>query len=169
MKYLVTGRADSGKSEVNAELQHRHKNSLDTDNIPGLARWEDLETGKHVRVNPAGFVDYSKIGWNWNPVILKGILAARKELFLCGSASNELEYHKLFDHVFVLTLEPETQASRLAERSNEYGKDPSMQKEIIREQAEFVEDALQLGAIAINNDNRPIRAVVNEILKISHG
>jgi broad-specificity NMP kinase len=165
-KYLITGRAGSGKSAVNAEMQNRNLNSLDTDRIPGLARWEDLATGERTSVDPGGFVDYQKVGWNWNPSVLKGVLDARKTLFLCGSASNELEFHRLFDKVFVLTLDPEIQLQRLESRENSYGKDPDMQAEIIKEQAEFVDQAVQLGAIAVDN-TRPLRSVVDEILELA--
>jgi dephospho-CoA kinase len=166
MKYLITGRAGSGKSAVNTELQNRNLNTLDSDKVPGLARWEDLATGERIAVDPSGFVDYQKVAWNWNEKVLKGLLAARKTLFLCGSASNELDFHPMFDKVFVLTVDPQTQLHRLESRESSYGKNPRMQEEIIGEQAEFVEQAVQLGAVAIDN-TRPIRAVVDEILEIT--
>src|SRR5436190_1855713 len=113
MNYLITGRAGSGKSAVNKELQARGYNSLDADKVPGLARWEDTPTGRPVQIDPTQYVDYSKVDWNWQEAILKGLLTADRPFFLCGSASNELEFHHLFDKVFVLTLDPKTQTLRL--------------------------------------------------------
>ncbi|HSX18333.1 MAG TPA: AAA family ATPase [Candidatus Saccharimonadales bacterium] len=163
MNYLITGRAGSGKSAVGAELQSRGLNALDTDDIPGLANWEDLNTGKRIEIDPSGFIDYTKVGWNWNQPTLRRLLETAGQLFLCGSASNELDFHGLFDKVFVLSLDPETQKERLRTRSSKYGKDPAMQKVILQEQKEFVEQAVRLGAMAIDN-TRPINVVADEIL-----
>ena len=160
-KYLVTGRAGSGKSEVNTELQQRNQNSLDTDKKPGLASWRDLASGERVKVG--AFVDSSKTGWMWDNSVLRGILQAKKKLILCGSADNDLEYFELFDKVYVLTLDPETQRQRLTERPSSYGKDLAMQDKIIAEQTQFVADSMKLGAVAIDN-TRPIKTVVDEIL-----
>jgi dephospho-CoA kinase len=167
MKCLVTGRAGSGKSAVNSELKNRGLRSYDTDTFPGLARWEDIKTGQQVRVDPSKYVDYTKIDWNWQDGVLRSLLASEDDLFLCGSASNELDYHPLFDKVFVLTLDADTQLARLKSRPDDYGKDPAQQAEIIKEQAEFVEDALRLGAIAVDG-TRSINAVVDEILTLAN-
>jgi broad-specificity NMP kinase len=166
-KFLITGRAGSGKSAVNAELRRRGLNSMDADDVRGLANWEDLKTGQKTQVDPGSFVDYSKVGWNWNPKTLSELLAEPRELFLCGSASNELDYHRLFDKVFVLTLDPETQRKRLQERSSKYGKGQDMQDEIVKEQEEFVGQAVHLGALAVNS-TKPIVEVVDEILEMTN-
>ena len=163
MRCLVTGRAGSGKSSINAGLHDRGFRALDTDKVPGLARWEDTKTREPVYVDPSKFVDYSRVGWNWQEEVLRTLLASERELFLCGSASNQLDFHPLFDKVFVLTLDPDTQLERLKSRPDEYGKDSAQQAEIVTEQAVFVEDAVRLGAIAIDN-TRPVKMVVDEIL-----
>ena len=161
-KFLITGRAGSGKSAVNSELQQRNLNSMDTDKIPGLARWEDLE-GQPVHVDPSQYVDYGRVAWNWNPGVLKSLLTTRELLYLCGSASNDLKFVRLFDRVFVLTVPTEVKLERLRGRASDYGKDPGQQAEIIQEQADFVKAVTQLGGIAIDN-NRPIQQVVDEII-----
>jgi len=164
-KFLITGRAGSGKSAINQELRERNYNSFDTDKIPGLTRWENLQ-GNPIKVDASKYVDYSEVSWNWNKNILQSMLVARKAIFFCGSASNDLELMPLFDRVFVLTLDPKVQLERLRQREESYGKDPRQQQEIIEEQIVFVEQATSLGAIPINND-RPIKAVVDEIIGAS--
>jgi dephospho-CoA kinase len=166
-KFMIGGRGGSGKSEVSSELRNRSLSVIDSDDFPGLVRAEDLATGEPVTVDWSQYVDFTKIGWNWQPAVLKSILASKKIIYLCGSASNDLEFAPLFDKFFVLTLDPNTQRQRLAERGSAYGKDERQREEIILEQAEFVEKAIHLGAIAIDN-NRPIKTVVDEILRIAN-
>ncbi|OGL36556.1 hypothetical protein A3E49_01145 [Candidatus Saccharibacteria bacterium RIFCSPHIGHO2_12_FULL_49_19] len=167
MRYLVTGRAGSGKSAINTELQNRGLRALDTDKVPGLTRWEDTKTGEPVYVDSSKFVDYSRVGWNWQGEVLRTLLTSEGELFLCGSASNQLNFHPLFDKVFALTLDPNTQLERLKSRPDVYAKHPEQQAEIVKEQAEFVEDAVRLGAIAVDN-TRPVKTVVDEILSYTN-
>jgi gluconate kinase len=163
-KYLVTGRSGSGKSEVGRELKRQGILSFDGDLVAGLASWVDLATGKPANVNDYAAIDSSLIGWNWNSSVLENLLTQHDTFFLCGSADNQLGYHELFTKVFVLTLNPETQRERLQKRTeHDYGKDPHMQEEIITNQAVFVEQALGLGAIAIDS-MLPVSHVVDQIL-----
>ena len=166
MKILVTGRGGTGKSTINKELVELGYNSLDTDRLPGLAGWQDLETGLPTKVDTSGYVDYSKVGWNWNSNVLKGVLAARKDMILCGSASNQLEFHSLFSRVVVLTVDEATHRNYLKTRDSDYGKGSAMEDRIIDMQQEFLEQALQLGAVAVDN-TRPILEVVSEIVRIA--
>ena len=167
--YLVTGRGGTGKSTVAEELVRRGYTAFDGDEIPGLAQSEDLKTGKKITVDYGGFVDYTKIGWNWQPDVLKEFLKRKEDpLFLCGSASNQLKYHELFDKVFVLTLDPATHMERLQTRKSNYGKHPAMQRVIITEQAIFAADAEALGAISIDA-SQPVSKIADDILKHIHG
>jgi broad-specificity NMP kinase len=164
-KFLITGRAGTGKTAVMEGLQWQHYNAIDMDSMPGLTRWEDL-AGNPIQVDPRRYVDYEKVAWNWSEKILRSMLVTRKTIFFCGSASNDLELMHLFDKSFVLTVEPETQLERLRQRTSEYGKDPKQQQEILKEQAEFVKQATKIGAIPIDN-NRPIKTVVAEIVEVA--
>src|SRR5665213_2856389 len=151
-RYLITGRSGSGKSSICHELQQRGYPAFDGDKIEGLAGWVTLKT------NEAGKVDYrqphdnSLLGWNWNDTVLREFLEAHHTVFLCGSAdNNQLAFHKLFDKVFVLILEPETQRRRLLARTeHDYGKVPEMQEKILGAQKTFVREALALGAVPID-------------------
>lgn len=162
-KYLITGRAGSGKSTVWEEMQRRGVESLDGDKVPGLSRWEDPKTGEPVKVNALELTNTTTANWNWNPDLMQEILQRPGKLFFCGSSDNQFRFHPFFDKVFVLTVSPETQRQRLTDRNHNYGKDPWLQTEIIKEQIEFTKQAIQLGALAVDSE-RPIRAVVDEIL-----
>src|SRR6185437_15869083 len=105
---------------------------------------------KPINIDWSHFVDYETVAFNWQPVILRRLLTVNQNFFLCGSASNQLEFHDFFDKVFVLTLTPETHRNRLQHRDSEYGKDPAMQAYLLEDQQRFVRQALTVGAIAIN-------------------
>jgi 2-phosphoglycerate kinase len=168
--YLITGRSGIGKTTVGIELKRRNYNVVDGDNIPGLARWEDIKTGKTIIVKTDDFVDYSKVAWNWNGKVLKNLLAHNKKLFLTGSATNQLEFHNLFDLVFVLTINASSHERRILERENygNYGKHPKMIKQILNEQQKLVKESLKLGAIPIDADQSVEKSVDCILRHIKH-
>lgn len=161
--YLITGRGGSGKSTVFLELKRRGIAAFDGDAVPNLARWEDIATGQPVTVNNAGDIDFSKVGWVWDTGHLLDLLQTHDELFLCGSASNQLDHHDKFDKVFVLTLDEDTHDYRLRTRKSDYGKHPNTRKHIIRSHQRFVQHSLQRGAIPIDA-TQPIEKMVDSIL-----
>lgn len=165
--YLITGRSGSGKSTIAKGFQARGLPCIDSDKVPGLVRWEDIATGEAISVDPTGYVDYDKVGWNWSEQSLVKLLGEHPLLFLCGSASNQISFHNLFTKVFVLTLRPETQTQRILDRPhNPYGKHPEMLAEILADQKEFVVQAQRLGAISIDAE-QSVDVIIEEILKQS--
>ncbi len=168
--YLITGYAGSGKSSVAVEMQKRGLTAFDGDKVPGLSRWEDVHTGEPVVVDPKQYVDFSKVSWNWNEQTLKELLASNNPLFLCGSSSNQTDFHILFDKVFMLKLSKETQAKRLASRQdNPFGKHPKQLKEILAEYKTFLSEAVAKGATPIDAE-QAIKAIVDDIVsQVSHG
>jgi broad-specificity NMP kinase len=171
MKCLVIGRAGSGKSSVANEIKGRGYNAFDADKVPGLARWEDAASGQPKRPNDVSFVDSSKFHWNWQTEKMTGLLASEESLFLCGGADNDLSFVPSFDQTFVLNVSPEVQTKRLEslERNQEnlYATHPDMIPIVLAEQAELVQAAAKLGAIAINAD-QALDKVVDEILSHVH-
>lgn len=164
-KYLITGRSGSGKSEVYRELKRRGRNAYDSDKVEGFASWRNPATGEPVSVDYSQPINPSETAWDWDEAILRNLLDTNDEVFVCGSADNQLEFHPLFDGVFVLTLDPKTQKQRLMSRTeHDYGKSSEMQERIVKEQAEFVQKALSLGAVVV--DSKPdIETVVDTLLE----
>lgn len=165
-KYLITGRGGTGKSAVCEALQVLGYNAVDSDTVPGLARSENT-SGKPIDVDWSGYVDYATVAFNWQPVILRSFLRGNPDVFLCGSASNQLQFHHLFDKVYVLDITPETHRTRLQNRTSEYGKDAAMQAYLLDEQQRFMQQALALGAAAINAEGT-IEETANLILEQIH-
>lgn len=167
-KFLITGRSGSGKSTICALLNERGFNSFDGDKVSGLSRWESIETGEPVSVDPTGFVNYENVAWNWDHTALKELLHEHDNIFLCGSSSNQLNFHDLFDKVFVLVVNPEIQRERILNRlDNDYGKNPRLLEQILSDQAQFCELAVEAGATAVNANDSP-ENVIRQIVELSN-
>ena len=163
-KYLVTGRAASGKSAVTEELQRRGITVFDTDAITGLSGWRNIKTDEPVLVDDNTYVDLDTLAWVWNKKVLFDFIREKDNLFICCGADNDFDFEAYFDEHFVLAVTPTTQISRLRSRSkNDYGKDFRMFPMIIEKQRVHVENAKLHNAIIINAE-QPIKAVVDTIM-----
>ena len=163
--YLITGRSGTGKSTICHRLQQLGLPAFDGDEVPGLARWIDVRSGHPIKMdysNPV--IDRKRFHWEWDKTVLMSLLNSHENIFVCGSADNQLELHGLFDRVYALALPPDEQRRRiLARTSHDYGKHPEMQDQILLEQQEFITQAVAQGAIAI--DATPnVEAIVLNIL-----
>jgi dephospho-CoA kinase len=163
-RYLVTGRGGSGKSTTCQLLQTHGFDAFDADDIPGLARWEDRTTGQPVAVDYGDHVSFAHAAWNWNGTVLQSFLDKHPDVFICGSATNYLDFIHLFDKVFILVLTPETHVRHLAERESPYGKHPKTRDTLIRQQRTYAQKALQNGAIPIDTNGTPDQNIT-QILK----
>ena len=169
MKVLITGRSGTGKSKVCSELQRRGLPAFDGDKVPGLAAWVDAATGKHVQVDYSKPINRHTTLWKWDSGILHALLASNNDIFLCGSADNDLDFVGLFDKVFVLTLPPNVQRQRILDRTDhDYGKQPGMIAQILEEQQQFVKHALRIGVPTLSAKPKPA-VIIDKILRLAYG
>jgi AAA domain len=168
----VTGPTAAGKSTVRNELVRRGYEAHDTDE-DGLASWYDSQTGQ-----PVAYPRGAERGQDW---IASGRyvfalsqerlerLAERAErqiIFLCGIASNDLDFAHLYSHVVCLTLEEETLKYRVATRTtNRFGKAPDEFALVLRNHKAAQEWYRSFGAIMIDAV-QPLDVVVDEIVAI---
>ncbi len=162
-KYLITGRGGSGKSTICRELNRRGLPAFDADNVPGLCRWEDRQSGEPIAVDPADYIDFKIVAWAWQDAVLRQLLETHNDLILCGSSSNQDDYHHIFDAVFVLTLDPHTHDRRLRTRDFEYGKHPALRRELVVHHQLFANRMIAAGALGIDV-TQPPEKVADEIL-----
>jgi dephospho-CoA kinase len=164
MKCLVTGNGGTGKSAVCLELKRRGYFAIDADDYPGLSRWED-KNGKLIEVDYTKFVDYDLVSWNWDKTKIEKILKTNKDLFLCGSASNQFDFYNYFGQVIVLNVSPNTQRQRLKTRENAYGKDEETINWIIEDQRKVIESSLKRGSVLVDA-NGTLTETVDQILAV---
>lgn len=156
MHVLITGRSGTGKSTICRELLDRGFTALDADRIEGFVGWFDLDTLQKVEVDYTEPIDKSKVGWLWQHEAMKALVAKYDDLYLCGSADNQLDFYKYFDNVFVLDLPPEIQKSRILHRTeHDYGRHPAMLETIITEQRQLVEKSREFGASIVDAESSP--------------
>lgn len=168
-KYLITGRGGTGKSTICLELKRRGYPAFDADKVTGLCRWEDRKTGEPIEVDPSVYIDFTKIAWAWQDVVLQKLFYSHPDLILCGSASNQEDYYSRFNGIFVLTLDKQTHDFRLRSRDREYGKHPKMRNQLVERQQIFAKNLIsENGAIAVDA-TQSIEKVADDILRhINH-
>ena len=113
--YLVTGNPGSGKSTLAAELSRRGLAAVDADD---LAFWED---GAGVPAALPSDLDDDWLmahRWVWSRSRIQQAIAEsgrnKTAVFVCGIARNQAEILDLFDQVFMLVIDEQTQEERLA-------------------------------------------------------
>jgi hypothetical protein len=112
--YLITGNPGSGKSTLAAELSRRGLVAIDADNV---AFWED-SSGVPVGQPPDPDADWRLAHrWVWSRARIERCIAASSGdagcMFFCGIARNQSEMLDLFEKVFLLVIDDQTQLARL--------------------------------------------------------
>src|SRR5688572_25673420 len=113
---LITGNPGSGKSTLAVHLSQRGEVAIDADD---LASWEDRAG---MPVEPPACVDEAwqlAHRWVWNRARIEAVIAASEHpsgvMFVCGIAVNQDQMLDLFECVFLLVIEADTQDARLAQ------------------------------------------------------
>lgn len=165
MKALIAGWAGTGKSTLALALQAQGLPALDSDEVPDLSSWQDLETGKTVQVDYSKPIDFDKLDWVWSPAVLERVLAEHEELFFCGNAANLWDFVDTFDVFFVFTIDTQTQRERLMSRTNNvYGKEPSVLAYTLAAQKQFEDRAINAGAVELDA-TLPTESIVRQVLE----
>jgi hypothetical protein len=153
--FLITGNPGSGKSTLAAELSRRGHPAIDADD---LASWED---GSGLPVEPPLQVDETwqlTHRWVWNRARLQTAIAAADDttglLFVCGIALNQDQMLDLFERVFLLMIEADTQDARLA-RAKSPHRTEGVKQQIRDGRAVFQGRMLAAGALPLDADAAP--------------
>jgi adenylate kinase family enzyme len=164
--YLITGNPGSGKSTLAAELSRRGLIALDADD---LAFWED-SAGIRADV-PADADDDWRLAhrWVWSRARIKQAVSAASGdasiIFLCGIARNQAEILDLFDKVFLLVIDEDTQLARLARPSSTTSPDrtDAMKQQIRDGRPIFQAETLACGAIPLDG-TAPSKIIADRLL-----
>ncbi len=165
-KFCITGVSGTGKSSVIKELKERGIKAFDVDDMEGICHWKNEESGERVDYFPgigkewltknSYFADIEKIeeiiNENEGTVVMAGLV------------TNQDEFLKLFDKIFLFQCDKEIFLHRLNTRdSNYFARDKSEQDFILGYYKEFEADMLMQGAIPINT-GAPLSEIVDKII-----
>jgi dephospho-CoA kinase len=166
-KYFVSGSAGAGKSSVIAELKKRGFAAFDTDDYPGATRLEDMSG--NPKDWPPQPIDWTKYAWNWQKSVIFTLLDSSPTVFVGGVVSNQHEFYKYFDKIFVLTMNDETHSNRLLTRTNKnFGKHPQVLKEELAYRPIREKELLKQSNCSAIDSTQPLGKVVDEILELVH-
>lgn len=166
--FLVTGNPGSGKSTVALELQRRGFDAVDPDYDPDLSHWQGPDGRVVERADAPADPDVAWLRshkWVWSRNRLLELLRSPQDMFVCGIALNIEEVADLFDRIFVLEIDEETQEERLAahDATHPPGRNEAGRQQIRDGRVSFQEQMVLRGATPINASN-PTEAVVDELL-----
>jgi adenylate kinase family enzyme len=153
--FLVTGNPGSGKSTLAAELSRRGLVAIDTDD---LAFWED-SSGLPVD-QPPGADDGWLLThqWVWSRARIEEAIAtsdgADGLIFFCGIARNQDTMLGLFEQVFLLVIDEDTQVARLAQATSPL-RSEAANRQIREGRSVFQAQMLARGAIPLDGTASP--------------
>jgi hypothetical protein len=154
--FLITGNPGSGKSTLAAELSRRALVAIDTDD---LAFWEDgsgLPVDKPLDANHGWLLAHR---WVWSRARIEEAIGAASDggngpMFLCGIARNQDQMLDLFEQVFLLRIDDDTQIARLA-RATSPLRTEAVRRQIREGRPVFEAHMLARGAIPLDGTASP--------------
>jgi dephospho-CoA kinase len=166
----ITGAAGSGKSAIQNALTDSGHAAYDTDD-PAIGAPYDNQTDKVVAMPPATartpewFATHS---WRISEQSLQNLKSHAEDntIFVCGSASNELDILGYFDTVIGLDIDEQTIRQRIATRKdNDFGKN-DYELAMILERARAIKYRYHATPVQWLNANRPLSEIIQDILEI---
>jgi hypothetical protein len=167
--FLVTGNPGSGKTTLAAELGRRGLFAIDPDYDPELSYWEDDAGAKLLKADGPAQPDEQWLRshhWVWNRSRLQEVLAHRQvPVFVCGIALNIHQVADLFERIFLLRIDADTQEQRLLayDVSNSPGRNEAGRQQIRDGRPILEAQMLELGAIPLDG-TAPTVTVADRLL-----
>ena len=172
--FLVTGNPGSGKSTLAQELARRGLATIDPDYDPELSYWEDDAGNRLSKSEGPAAPDEQWLRahhWVWNRSRLQDLLTQQPgPVFVCGIALNIDQVLDLFDRLFLLRIDADTQEQRLLahDTSHSPGRNEAGRQQIRDGRPVFEAQMVKLGAIALDGA-ASTDAVADQLLALVFG
>ena len=172
--FYITGTSGSGKSSVQENLAQLGYKALDTDT--SINDWHDRQTGQLVTFSPGKSEDPEETTkWVLDHDFLMSETKVRQladeakseDIFICGHASNDINFMNYFNKVFCLLLSEEETRNRLSSRTNNtWGNDPGQLSHLMKWYKPMIERYENWGATMIDA-SLPVVEVVGSIIELT--
>jgi adenylate kinase family enzyme len=162
---LITGNPGSGKSTLAAELSRRGLVAIDTDD---LAFWADSSEVTVERPLSADDGWLRAHRWVWSRARIEEAIAGVDDtadlVFFCGIARNQDQMLDLFEKVFLLVIEDDTQIARLAKATSPL-RTEAVKRQIREGRPVFQAQMLARGAVPLDGSEPPA-VLANSLLSV---
>jgi dephospho-CoA kinase len=172
--FLVTGNPGSGKTTLAAELARRGLIAIDPDDDAELSYWEDDAGIKILKADGPAQPDEQWLRthhWVWSRSRLQELLSeSEMPIFVCGIAMNIHQLVDLFERIFLLRIDADTQEQRLLayDAADPPGRNQAGRQQIRDGRPIFEAQMLELGAIALDG-TAPTATVADQLLAFVFG
>jgi hypothetical protein len=173
--FLVTGNPGSGKTTLAGELGRRGFVAIDPDYDADLSYWQNADGRQIAKAAGPAQPDAHWLRthqWVWSRSRLQNILRQYEPapVFVCGIALNIDKVVDLFERVFLLRIDAETQERRLVtyDARNPPGRTEAGRQQIRDGRPIFERQMLVLGAIALDG-TAPTATVADQLLALVFG
>jgi dephospho-CoA kinase len=162
--FLITGNPASGKTTIASELTRLGYTAVDTDQIAGWETASGVQVSQPEQATDEWLLSHR---WVWNRASLEEVIrsqpSASEHIFLCGIAMNQRDLLDLFEIVFLLSLDHETQVERLDTVANAH-RNAALRAQILAGRPVFQQEMWAAGAVMLDG-RQPTSALVNQILQ----
>jgi hypothetical protein len=172
--FLVTGNPGSGRTTLAGELGRRGLFAIDPDYDAELSYWEDDAGTRILKADGPAKPDEQWLRthhWVWSRSRLEEVLTqSDKPTFVCGIALNIHQVVDLFERIFLLRIDAQTQEQRLSayDAANPPGRNEAGRQQIREGRPIFEAQILELGAIALDG-TAPTATVADQLLAVVSG
>lgn len=167
---LITGIAGTGKSSIISVLQHRGYTAYGIEDITGMCRMINRETGETISHEiGSNLVTFKNHDWICDIKAVQDLIQKNSHglNFYSGTATNIDDLLQLFDQIFLLQADKKELSRRLIERvNNRFGKSKAEQDWLFEHQLVWDKALIQKGAIPIDA-TQDIKTVATSIIEMS--